>query len=165
MSNLCVVIIFIIISIIELNALKQLPTSTSSSSSSSSSSYIKTSENRLKQSSSSSLYSMLKTNAIVGSKNLDWPNLGFEYRQTDSFVKIDYKNGQWGDIHTRTNPYIDIHIGATALHYGQACFEGLKAFHCKDGKVRIFRGKENAARIARSCESSWMLLISQYYKT
>jgi branched-chain amino acid aminotransferase len=104
---------------------------------------------------------MLKTNAIVGSKNLDWPNLGFEYRQTDSFVKIDYKNGQWGDIHTRTNPYIDIHIGATALHYGQACFEGLKAFHCKDGKVRIFRGKENAARIARSCERICMPPLSE----
>jgi len=102
-------------------------------------------------SSSSSLHATTTTSA-VGSKNLDWPNLGFEYRQTDTFIKIDYKNGQWGEIHSRNNPYIDIHIGATVLHYGQACFEGLKAFHCRDGKVRVFRGKENAARIARSCE-------------
>lgn len=45
-----------------------------------------------------------------------------------------------------------MHIGATALHYGQACFEGLKAFQCKDGKVRIFRPNENAKRIQQSCQ-------------
>mmetsp|Transcript_11047 Transcript_11047/g.24496 ORF Transcript_11047/g.24496 Transcript_11047/m.24496 type:complete len:342 (+) Transcript_11047:325-1350(+) len=50
-----------------------------------------------------------------------------------------------------TDPYIKVHIGATSLHYGQACFEGMKAFHCKDGKVRIFRPDQNALRIARSC--------------
>jgi hypothetical protein len=49
-----------------------------------------------------------------------------------------------------TDPYIKVHIGATSLHYGQACFEGLKAFHCKDGKVRIFRPDQNALRIC-SC--------------
>jgi len=47
---------------------------------------------------------------------------------------------------------INIHISATALHYGQACFEGLKAFHCKDGKVRIFRPQLNAKRINKSCQ-------------
>lgn len=88
--------------------------------------------------------------APVGSANLDWPNLGFEYRQTDSFVKCEYKDGQWGDVQLESDPFIKIHIGATALHYGQACFEGLKAFHTKSGKVCIFRPQENADRIARS---------------
>ena len=37
------------------------------------------------------------------------------------------------------------------MHYGQACFEGLKAFQCKDGKVRVFRPTENADRMAQSC--------------
>jgi len=37
-------------------------------------------------------------------------------------------------------------MGATALHYGQACFEGLKAFHQKDGSVQVFRPDENAKR-------------------
>ena len=86
----------------------------------------------------------------VGSANLDWPNLGFEYRQTDSFVKCEYKDGQWGAVQLESDPFIKIHIGATALHYGQACFEGLKAFHTKSGKVCIFRPQENADRIARS---------------
>lgn len=45
---------------------------------------------------------------------------------------------------------IKVHVGSTALHYGQAAFEGLKAFHCQDGKVRIFRPNENARRMAQS---------------
>ena len=92
----------------------------------------------------------IDTKTIVGSANLDWPNLGFEYRETESFIKIDYKDGQWGEVQLETDPMIKIHIGATALHYGQACFEGLKAFHTKSGKVCIFRPQENADRIARS---------------
>ena len=45
-----------------------------------------------------------------------------------------------------------VHIGATALHYGQACFEGLKAFAQADGTVRLFRPDENAARMKNSCD-------------
>ena len=87
----------------------------------------------------------LQTAPIVGSENLQWESLGFEYRETKSFVKCTFKNGKWGDIELQSgSPYIPIHIGATALHYGQACFEGLKAFHSKDGKVKIFRPYENA---------------------
>lgn len=52
----------------------------------------------------------------------------------------------------KTDPYLRLHIGATSLHYGQACFEGLKAFHCKDGAVRMFRPLENARRLERSCQ-------------
>jgi hypothetical protein len=89
-------------------------------------------------------------NAVVGSKNLDWTNLGFEYSATESFVKCEYKNGEWGEVKLETDPYVKIHIGATALHYGQACFEGMKAFHTKEDKVCIFRPDENLDRITRS---------------
>lgn len=87
----------------------------------------------------------------VGTADLDWPNLGFEYRETNSFALCTFKDGKWGPIERRTDPYIKVHIGATALHYGQACFEGLKAFQCKDGNVRIFRPDENAKRVVDSC--------------
>jgi len=89
---------------------------------------------------------------VPGAANLDWQNLGFEYRQTKSFAKCTYKNGQWGEIEIVSGePYVPIHIGATALHYGQACFEGLKAFHCRDNSVKIFRPQENARRMEESC--------------
>ena len=51
---------------------------------------------------------------------------------------------------------IEMHIAATALHYGQECFEGLKAFRGKDGKVRVFRPLENALRIQQSAEGVMM---------
>ena len=39
----------------------------------------------------------------------------------------------------KTDPYISLHIAANCLHYGQECFEGLKAFRTRDGKVGMFR--------------------------
>ena len=47
---------------------------------------------------------------------------------------------------------MNIHISAAVLHYAQEAFEGLKAFRGKDGKVRIFRIRENAKRMQSSCE-------------
>ena len=38
-------------------------------------------------------------------------------------------------------------MAATCLHYGQEAFEGLKAYRCPDGKVRVFRMDENAKRL------------------
>ena len=88
-----------------------------------------------------------------GGQNLDWENLGFAYMQTRSFAKVEYRNGQWGKTELITGaPYIPIHIASTALHYGQACFEGLKAFTGKDEKVRLFRPHENARRMQKSCD-------------
>ena len=44
-----------------------------------------------------------------------------------------------------------IEMGCTCLHYGQEAFEGLKAYRCPDGKVRVFRPEENAARLQSTC--------------
>ena len=51
---------------------------------------------------------------------------------------------------------MNIHIGATVLHYGQACFEGLKAFTHEDNEVYCFRPEENAARMQSSCRRIMM---------
>jgi len=67
-----------------------------------------------------------------------------------------YKNGQWGEIEISSSEYINIHIAATCLHYGQECFEGMKVFRGKDGKIRVFRWEENAKRMQRSCEGVMM---------
>ena len=42
--------------------------------------------------------------AAVGSRDLDWPNLGFEYRDTNCFVEVEYKDGAWGSVKTHTDP-------------------------------------------------------------
>ncbi len=89
-------------------------------------------------------------------ENLDWKNIGFGYRKTDYNVRCSYKDGKWGEITSSTDEYLNIHMAATCLHYGQEAFEGLKAFRGKDGKIRIFRLDENAKRMQKSCEGIMM---------
>ena len=83
---------------------------------------------------------------------LDWKNLPFSYIKTDYNVRCTFKDGKWGEIEVSDSEYFPIHIAATSLHYGQEIFEGLKAFRGKDGKIRIFRMKENAKRFIRSAK-------------
>lgn len=83
-------------------------------------------------------------------KELDWANLSFGYLPTDYNVRCTYKNGKWGEIQVSDSDTITLHMAATALHYGQEIFEGLKAFRGRDGKIRIFRLEDNARRIAES---------------
>ena len=83
---------------------------------------------------------------------LDWSQLGFHYLPTQGFVQIDYANGQWGAAEFKTEPYLPLHIAANCLHYGQACFEGLKAFTTRAGRVGLFRVEENARRMRLSAE-------------
>ncbi|HEX3019906.1 MAG TPA: branched-chain amino acid aminotransferase [Chitinispirillaceae bacterium] len=85
-------------------------------------------------------------------KNIDWQNLGFKYMQTDCFVRADFKNGKWGELQVFDKPEMQIHIAATCLHYGQACFEGLKAFSQPNGEVRIFRPEQNARRMEKTAK-------------
>lgn len=92
----------------------------------------------------------------MASNELDWANLSFGYLPTDYNVRCRFADGKWGPIEESTSEYIDMHIAATALHYGQEIFEGLKAFRGKDGKVRIFRLEENARRIADSARGIMM---------
>ncbi len=81
---------------------------------------------------------------------LDWSNLSFGYQKTDYNVRCYYRDGKWGEIEVCSDETINLHMAATCLHYGQEAFEGLKARRCKDGKVRIFRMDENAARLQLS---------------
>lgn len=85
-------------------------------------------------------------------KELDWGNLSFGYIPTDYNVRCNYRDGKWGEIEVSSSETINMHIAATALHYGQEIFEGLKAFRGKDGRVRIFRLEENAKRIIESAK-------------
>jgi len=98
--------------------------------------------------------SHVETDALarVGTAPFDWSNLGFQYQPTNGFVRFTWKNGEWDEGVFEKDPYIRLHIGATALHYGQSCFEGCKAFTGPDGRVRLFRVDENAKRMQMSTE-------------
>ena len=93
---------------------------------------------------------------------LDWKNLPFGYIKTDFNVRCTYKDGKWGELEVSDSEYFPIHIAATALHYGQEAFEGMKAYRGKDGKVRLFRWDENAKRMQRSAEGILMAKIPDH---
>jgi branched-chain amino acid aminotransferase len=89
-------------------------------------------------------------------ENINWSDLSFGYMKTDYNVRSCYKAGKWSDIEVTDSEFINIHMAATCLHYGQEAFEGLKAFKGKDGKIRIFRMRENALRMQASCSGIMM---------
>lgn len=89
-------------------------------------------------------------------QNIDWANLKFGYMPTDYNVRCYYRNGKWGEIEVSSSEIINIHMAATALHYGQEAFEGMKAFRCPDGKIRAFRIKDNAERLQSTCHGILM---------
>ena len=89
-------------------------------------------------------------------KDLDWSSLSFGYMKTDYNVRCYYRNGKWGEVEVCSEETIPLHMAATCLHYGQEAFEGLKAYRCPDGKVRVFRMDENAARLQSTCRDILM---------
>ena len=93
-------------------------------------------------------------------KTIDWANLSFGYMPTDYNVRYNYRNGSWGELEISSSEYINMHMAATCLHYGQEAFEGLKAFRGKDGKMRVFRLDENAARLQSTCRGILMPELS-----
>jgi len=83
---------------------------------------------------------------------LDWKNLGFSYIKTDYRFIALWKDGKWDNGELTTDSTLHIHEGSTALHYGQQCFEGLKAYRCKDGSINLFRPDQNAKRMQNTCD-------------
>jgi len=88
--------------------------------------------------------------------NINWSSLSFGYIKTDFNVRSYYSNGAWSDLEVTDSEYLKVHIAATGLHYGQEAFEGLKAYRGKDGRVRLFRWEENAARLINSARGVLM---------
>lgn len=86
------------------------------------------------------------------SSAVDWPNLAFAVNPVNGHAQCTFKDGEWGPLEFVKDPFLKVSIMAPALNYGQQCFEGLKAFRCKDGHIRVFRPDENAKRMRHSAD-------------
>jgi branched-chain amino acid aminotransferase len=87
---------------------------------------------------------------------INWKCLPFGYFKTDFNIRCIYKDEKWGKLEVSESEYINMHMAATCLHYGQEAFEGMKAFTGADGKIRIFRLDENGKRMNRSAAGLMM---------
>ena len=84
-------------------------------------------------------------------ETLDFGSLGFDYVKTDYRYVANYTNGQWDKGGLTRDADIVLSESACVLHYCQTCFEGMKAYQTKDGRVVCFRPELNEARMADSC--------------
>ena len=85
-------------------------------------------------------------------ENFDPENFSFGNTFIDHMVICEYEDGKWGDV--RLVPYgpLEFTPAMMGVNYGQACFEGMKAYKDKDGQVFLFRVDKNFERINKSAE-------------
>ena len=81
---------------------------------------------------------------------VDFDNIPFGRVFSDHMFQMDYENGEWTNISICPYGPIPMAPSASVLHYGQAIFEGMKAYKTADGKVGLFRPQENAKRLNAS---------------
>ncbi|MBO7208652.1 MAG: branched-chain amino acid aminotransferase [Clostridia bacterium] len=88
----------------------------------------------------------------MSTKNIDWSSLGFGYIKTDKRFSAVYRDGAWSEGGLVDDATMHISESAGVLQYAQTCFEGLKAYRTKDGKIVVFRPELNSQRLDDSCE-------------
>jgi len=95
-------------------------------------------------------------------KPQDESQLGFGRIFTDHMFLMNYEKGKgWYD--PRIVPYADFAMdpASMVLHYGQAIFEGCKAYRRADGGIQLFRAADNMARMSRSAERMCMPALDE----
>ena len=81
---------------------------------------------------------------------VNWDKLPFGKLFSDHMLTMDFNNGNWSK--PKIIPYGDISLSPanSAIHYGQSCFEGMKAHRDQNGDIVLFRPYENARRFNNS---------------
>ncbi len=102
---------------------------------------------------------MTDTSAIVVNKakqsklaSTDFEKLTFGKTFTDHMLECTWRDGSWGDVHITPYGPIEVEPSMKAFHYGQAIFEGMKAFKDADGEVHLFRPEDNWQRLNASAQ-------------
>ena len=94
---------------------------------------------------------------------IDFKNLSFGEVFSDHMFVCDYSDGKWNDPTIIPYQPLSIDPSMSSLHYGQSVFEGMKAYKDSNGKVWMFRPKENWKRLNKSCERMKIPLVPEEY--
>lgn len=89
-------------------------------------------------------------------KSVDFQNIQFGKQFSDHMFSADYKDGEWKNL--KIEPYAPIALSPSCavIHYGQAVFEGMKAYKDSNNNILLFRPTENAKRINNSAKRMCM---------
>lgn len=88
-------------------------------------------------------------------------NIPFGKYFTDHMLEADYENGEWKNVEIKPYQPLLMEPSLAALHYGQAIFEGIKAFKDDGGKAYIFRPYDNFKRFNLSAERMNMPVVPE----
>ena len=80
----------------------------------------------------------------------DFSKLGFGKYFTDHMLVTDYENGAWKEPEIVPYAPFEMDPSTTVLHYGQGIFEGLKVYKNAEGKITLFRPRDNLIRMNNS---------------
>jgi len=96
----------------------------------------------------------ITVNKVEQSKlhEFSFENLPFGKYFTDHMLEADYENGEWKNVEIKPYQPLLLSPSLVALHYGQAIFEGIKAYKDKKGEASIFRPHDNFKRFNISAE-------------
>jgi branched-chain amino acid aminotransferase len=78
--------------------------------------------------------------------------LGFGKYFSDHMFTLEYDNGEWKNPQIQPYGSFMMEPGASVFHYGQALFEGMKAFRAASGKIHLFRPDFHAKRMAEGAK-------------
>lgn len=88
--------------------------------------------------------------------DINLENIPFGKYFTDHMLEVDYEDGEWKTVEIKPYQPLLLEPSLAALHYGQAIFEGVKAYKDPQGKPFIFRPKDNFHRFNISAERMQM---------
>ena len=89
-------------------------------------------------------------------QDLNLDNLPFGKFFSDHMLEADYEGGEWKNVEIKPYQPLLLSPSLAALHYGQAIFEGIKAYKDPQGNAYIFRPYDNFKRFNISAERMQM---------
>jgi branched-chain amino acid aminotransferase len=92
---------------------------------------------------------------------IDFDSLPFGKYFTDHMLEVDYADGEWKKVSIRPYQHLSLSPALAAIHYGQAIFEGIKAYKDREGHPFIFRPFDNFRRFNRSAERMYMPVVPE----
>ena len=92
---------------------------------------------------------------------VDFDNLTFGSVFTDHMLVCDYKNGAWQKPEIKPYAPFLMDPSSKVFHYGQAIFEGMKAYKDENDSVWLFRPDENYKRLNKSAVRMAMAEIDE----